>query len=267
MHAAAALSHAGGVLKYALPVSDTSCLVTHRIFVCFTLLFDASLVTFLLAKVHVTTGGGNLRLWERGIVWLTRAYAWVYLPVAIIGLGLGFPGVANSEGTFCYNGFASGEDDAGTSENARSFAMHNSILVVQLVLLLGVFLKPMLVPAEGTQSGGAIYKRVVVRNVVCTACIVTAYVIMTAVAVLALLNETADNNQAAQVRDMAIAVNQLVVLCLTEVSLPLGFASCCKAIGTVRKQEGQASRPVNGAADAVTKTKVIPVEVLPPQIP
>lgn len=41
-HALAALSQGAVVLKYALPVSDTSCRVTHRLFLSLVLLFDVS---------------------------------------------------------------------------------------------------------------------------------------------------------------------------------------------------------------------------------
>lgn len=53
----------------------------------------------------------------------------------------------------------------------------------------------MLVRVEGAQSGGAVYRRVVMRNVVCTAGIIICYSITTVVAVLALLRESSENNQ------------------------------------------------------------------------
>lgn len=66
---------------------------------------------------------------------------------------------------------------------------------MQFVLLLGMFVKPMMVRVEGTQSGGAVYRRVVLRNIVCTAGIVTSYAITTLVVVVALLRESTENNK------------------------------------------------------------------------
>ena len=52
----------------------------------------------------------------------------------------------------------------------------------------------MLVRVEGTQSGGAVYRKVVVRNVVCTAAIIISYTICTIMIVLALLSESSESN-------------------------------------------------------------------------
>lgn len=68
-------------------------------------------------------------------------------------------------------------------------------ICTQFGLLLGLFVKPMLVRVEGTQSGGAVYQRVVLRNVICTAGIVTSYSTTTLVVVLALLRESLENNK------------------------------------------------------------------------
>ena len=57
----------------------------------------------------------------------------------------------------------------------------------QFVLLLAMFIKPMLLAQGGTQSGGAMYRRVVKKNILCTVCIVFSYVITTLVVVLAML--------------------------------------------------------------------------------
>lgn len=42
MHVTSALSQSAGAAKYLLPASDTSCIVTHRMFVAMLLLFDVS---------------------------------------------------------------------------------------------------------------------------------------------------------------------------------------------------------------------------------
>lgn len=53
----------------------------------------------------------------------------------------------------------------------------------------------MLVRVEGAQSGGAVYRKVVVRNVVCTAAIIISYSITTLVIVLALLRESSETDK------------------------------------------------------------------------
>lgn len=53
----------------------------------------------------------------------------------------------------------------------------------------------MLVRVEGAQSGGAVYRRVVLRNIFCTAGIVISYAISTLVVVFALLHESSENNK------------------------------------------------------------------------
>ena len=53
----------------------------------------------------------------------------------------------------------------------------------------------MLARVEGTQSGGAVYRRVVLRNVICTVGIVTFYAITTVVVYLALLRESLANDK------------------------------------------------------------------------
>lgn len=53
----------------------------------------------------------------------------------------------------------------------------------------------MLVHVEGAQSGGAVYKRVVLRNVFCTAGIVGSYAVTTLVVAFAMLRESSENNK------------------------------------------------------------------------
>lgn len=62
-------------------------------------------------------------------------------------------------------------------------------------MLLAMFVKPMLTTQARTQSGGAVYRRVVIRNVVCTAGIAFTYVITTLVVVLALMSSSSENNK------------------------------------------------------------------------
>ena len=68
------------------------------------------------------------------------------------------------------------------------------LLRFQCILLLGLFVKPLLVRQENSQSGGALYRGVVVRNVVCTASISATYMVATAVVVAALSAESSENN-------------------------------------------------------------------------
>lgn len=53
----------------------------------------------------------------------------------------------------------------------------------------------MFVRAEGTQSGGAFYRSIGIRNLVCTACMVAVYVIKTVVVASALFQESVENNK------------------------------------------------------------------------
>lgn len=58
-----------------------------------------------------------------------------------------------------------------------------------------MFVKPMLARVQGTQSGGAVYRRVVLRNLLSTTGIVISYAITTLVVVLALLRENVNDNK------------------------------------------------------------------------
>ena len=51
MHVTAGVAQAAGAAKYLLPVSDTSCLVTHRIMVMQLVLNDVSTAFFPKATV------------------------------------------------------------------------------------------------------------------------------------------------------------------------------------------------------------------------
>lgn len=59
----------------------------------------------------------------------------------------------------------------------------------QYVLLLILFVRPLMVRLEGAQSGGAVYRSVVIRNISCTAAVVVSYIITTIVTVIALLRQ------------------------------------------------------------------------------
>lgn len=52
----------------------------------------------------------------------------------------------------------------------------------------------MLVSQERTRSGGAVYRRVIIRNLMCTALVGISYLITTMVMVVAFLEESPDHN-------------------------------------------------------------------------
>ncbi|CAB1102618.1 unnamed protein product [Ectocarpus sp. CCAP 1310/34] len=226
MHVVASVNMGAGAAKYMLPPSDTSCRVSHRAWIASLLFYDVSapqavadgacLVLFLLAKTSVTNGNRTLTSWENGITWWSRFWAWIYLPVSGTVLGLSFPGEVNSEGTACFNSYGE-ETETREVGDVAGFAGNNVLLTVQYVLLLAMFIKPMLVSHGNTQSGGAVYRRVVIRNIVCTIGIACAYVITTVVVVLALLSSRPDTDKAAAVGDIVPSINICVTLCLTEV--------------------------------------------------
>lgn len=59
-----------------------------------------------------------------------------------------------------------------------------SNILAQFVLLLAMFVKPMRIQQGSTQSGEAMYRRVVNKNIWCTVCIVISYTVTTVVVVL-----------------------------------------------------------------------------------
>ncbi|CBN78996.1 hypothetical protein Esi_0158_0063 [Ectocarpus siliculosus] len=191
-HIVALIAIASTVLKYALPVTASNCNATHKVSTAFAILFDASLLTFLLFKVDVTNGIRKLSCWEKGVIWICRAFAWIYLPLASIFVSATYPGGTNEEGTFCENGFKRDEDvnyEREASDNAYGYAVTNAMLLVQYVLLLILFVRPLMVRLEGAQSGGAVYRSVVIRNISCTVAVVVSYIITTIVTVIALLRQ------------------------------------------------------------------------------
>ncbi|CAM9518775.1 unnamed protein product [Ectocarpus fasciculatus] len=250
MHFIAAMNTSAGCFKYMLPASDISCLVTQRAMALTTVLYDASLVLFLLAKTSVTNGNRTLAAWEKCISWWSRFYAWGYLPFVAASIAIALPGVANEEGTFCLAG-SRAEGEATTVSDTMGFVTNNVMLIIQFVLLLAMFVKPMMVSHGGTQSGGAIYRRLVARNITCTVAIVLAYAITTVVVVLAVLGASPGSNQGDYTADIAPPINIFMTLCLTEIALPLGFSSCLKAVKAGRNA-GVAS-PRNMTVAATTK--------------
>ncbi|CAN0093293.1 unnamed protein product, partial [Ectocarpus sp. 6 AP-2014] len=85
------------------------------------------------------------------------------------------------------------------------FMTNNMMLVIQLTLLLAMFVKLIMI----SQSGRAVYRRLVARSIVCTVAVVLGYTTTAAVVVLAVLAAFPGNNQ---------------------IALPFGFSSCLKSI-------------------------------------
>ncbi|CAN0425968.1 unnamed protein product, partial [Ectocarpus sp. 12 AP-2014] len=75
---------------------------------------------------------------------------------------------------------------------------------------MAIFVKPIMISQGSTQSGRAVHRRLVARNVVCTVAVVLGYTITTTVVVLAVLAASPGNNR--------------------QISLPFGFSSCLKSI-------------------------------------
>eukprot|EP00752_Nemacystus_decipiens_P004813 g4380.t1 len=300
MHLACTIGQSGGVLKYLIPVSVTSCIVTHRIIIALVVLNDGDFCfngfsdTFdegtatnenargvvilnvmmvlqpMLVQVEGTQSGGALyRMVILRNISATTAIIASYITMTVVvviallretaesskaaqirDVALAANGLCTlclTEGDFCFNGFPDTfEGGRGTSYNVRGFAIHNAMMVMQFVLLLLLFVKPMLVRVEGTQSGGALYRMVVLRNISATAAIITSYTTMTVIVVFALLRETAESSKAAQVRDVTLAVNGLGTLYLTEGDFCFnGFPDTFEGTGTTsRNAQGVATHNV-----------------------
>ncbi|CAB1102733.1 unnamed protein product [Ectocarpus sp. CCAP 1310/34] len=231
-HFVSVITGVAAVFKYTLPVTEANCTATHKVLVSMILLYDASLLTFLLAKVHVTNGHRKLAWWETVIVWISRGYAWIYLPIVAVVIPYQFRGGTNDEAsvkTFCVNGYHMDDDTDEVNDNVLGYGSNMGSLVIQFVLLLILFVRPLLVRLEGSQSGEAMYRMVVIKNITCTIAVVTAYAVTTVVVIAALIRQSNDSNTASLFADITPLVNQFVTLCLTEIALPLGFSSCWKA--------------------------------------
>ncbi|CAN0076918.1 unnamed protein product [Pylaiella littoralis] len=250
MHAMAIFSQVAGLLKYTLPVSVSTCTVTHQIMVAFGILFDASLVTFLVAKVDVANSMRTPACWETVVIRLSRAYGWIYLPLVAVFVGVTYPGDTNDEGTSCDNSF-NGEDVAlgrKAIDNIFGYATHNAVMMIQFVLLLVLFVRPLPMRPKHTMPDGDVYRRLIIRNLVCTVAICATYLITTVVVVAALLEQSPENSTATICVDLAILFNVFVTVSLTEIALPLGFTSCFKTCWSECNLNERIS-PTKGHAD------------------
>ncbi|CAM9958739.1 unnamed protein product, partial [Ectocarpus fasciculatus] len=137
--------------------------------------------------------------------------------------------VPSPEGTFCLALDLKNDEDV-TFSDTLGFVVNNAILIVQFVLLLAMFVKPLMIPQGHTQSGGAVYRRLVMRNVACTIGITFTYTVTTVIVVLGFLTTAPGSDKAGQLADLLPTANIFVTLCLTEIALPLGCSSCVKSI-------------------------------------
>eukprot|EP00903_Cladosiphon_okamuranus_P011577 g10891.t1 len=250
MHVTACFHMLAGMIEYMpQPVTELSCGVARRVAILSVVWYDSFLVLFLLAKTSVTNGNRTLAGWETCITWWSRFYAYIFLPGTSLWLVAVVPIVANEEGTECLTGSKT-ESEAGDVSDTFGYASSNIMLVIQFVLLLAMFIKPMLLPQSSSQSGGALYRRVVNRNILCTVCIVSSYIITTLVVILAFLSSSP---KAAIINNAAPSVNMVLTLFLTEIALPLGISSCYKSIIASRTPTGGAQQPNSTFARAKTQ--------------
>ncbi|CAM9960602.1 unnamed protein product [Ectocarpus sp. 8 AP-2014] len=124
--------------------------------------------------------------------------------------------VPSPEGDFCLALDLQDNEDV-TFSDTLGFVFNNGILVIQFVLLLAMFVKPLMIPQGHTQSGGAVYRRLVMRNVACTIGITFTYAVTTVIVVLGFLTTAPGSIKAAQLADLLPTANIFVTLCLTEV--------------------------------------------------
>ncbi|CAN0036437.1 unnamed protein product [Ectocarpus sp. 4 AP-2014] len=110
----------------------------------------------------------------------------------------------------------------------------------------------------------------------CTAAVVVSYIITTVVTVIALLRQHPNDTTSAQVVDVSLMTNMVVILCLTEIALPLGFTSCWKACSlelcswSSSSKQGPSDLEIAVTADGTTTAsgtminnhnRIVPVEV------
>ena len=74
----------------------------------------------------------------------------------------------------------------------------------KFVLLLGLFIKPMLALQGSTPQGGASYRRVIGRSIICTIGVAAAHVITTLLVVLALQGDSYEADKVCSFRGRGI---------------------------------------------------------------
>lgn len=87
----------------------------------------------------------------------------------------------------------------------------------KFVLLLGLFIKPMLALQGSTPQGGASYRRVIGRSIICTIGVAAAHVITTLLVVLALQGDSYEADKVCSFRGrgictISVSVDMVVLL-------------------------------------------------------
>ncbi|CAM9705864.1 unnamed protein product, partial [Sphacelaria rigidula] len=93
-------------------------------------------------------------------------------PITGVVIGLTYPGGVSIEGKECKNG-AEDMTPAGRRDISTRYLINQILVLIQLIALLAVFLKPLVVSGPvHNPSAMAVYKRIFVRNAVCTAVVI-----------------------------------------------------------------------------------------------
>ncbi|CAN0069160.1 unnamed protein product [Scytosiphon promiscuus] len=264
MHFLALLAQGAAVYEYLVPVTDSMCLRTRRVMLPTFILFDSALVLFLLAKTDVTSvnraGASRPALWERVTKRCSYLWACVLMPVEAAVLTSWSCGGASVDGEGCTAGIE--HVHSGVRQPfVVMYLLGKFMLGVQLLVLLVLFLKP-IVAARG-QIGhlSALQRRTVVRNIVCTIGVIILHIIEGAIVYIVVFSEFdeevaqggddedgvvgdsgddfhdfgsgLDESQVeiAEHRgsDAAQMIQTLLTLCLTEITITLGFTSAIKS--------------------------------------
>ncbi|CAM9803654.1 unnamed protein product [Sphacelaria rigidula] len=143
-------------------------------------------------------------------------------------------------------------------EMSMRYLVNNILVLIQLILLLALFLKPLVVSGlVHNRSTMESYRRIFVRNVVCTVVIMIVLVATTIVGftVFSSAKETPNTRHAL---DMCFMLHALLTLYITEITIPFGCSSCCKACSEVRRSKRGTS--LNHAGHVLPGVAVAPAD-------
>ncbi|CAM9523438.1 unnamed protein product [Ectocarpus sp. 12 AP-2014] len=197
-------------------------------------LFDAATVVFLLAKTRVTNdvmpGSSKPALWERSVKMFSLVWAWIVLPVTAVACAAALPGgihgedVEDSDG--CHGGIEQFEEGRLATFFFVAFLTGKVALSIEFLLLLALFVKPLYARgADGLSSiTSSRHRGTIIRNIVCTVGVVTIQ-ITEAVVVYTVVFHVGSVEVVERVADMVAMVQLFLTLCLTEITIPLGFTS------------------------------------------
>ncbi|CAM9694382.1 unnamed protein product [Scytosiphon promiscuus] len=136
MHFLATLAVVASVAQYVIPVSDSTCVVAHRVMTAVMVLFDGTVVIFLLAKTDVTSnvlaGPDGPPRWEKALKSFSLAWSWICLPVLAVVCAIALPGGVNVEEEGCHGGIEQfGEHGGAAIVFAVSFMVEKIILILE----------------------------------------------------------------------------------------------------------------------------------------